>query len=83
MDTAGPSDRRHLTTLGRRRRQGETSIFPIVEEDPQIDEEEEDEGEDDLEELTAPVPDGPTDISLLRSFNTHVAPTFGMVMVSF
>ena len=49
------------------------SIIPVVEEDPQIDEKEEDEEEDELEELTAPFSGGPTDISLSRSSETHVA----------
>ena len=38
-----------------------------------MDEEEEDEEEDESEELTAPFPGSPTNISLLRSFKTHVA----------
>jgi len=45
MDTAGPSDRWRPMTSERRHRQGEMSIIPAVEEDPQIDEEEEDEEE--------------------------------------
>ena len=45
-----------------------------MEEAPQIDEQEdEDEEEDESEELIAPFPGGPTDISLLWSFKTHVA----------
>ena len=57
-----------------RRHRRETSIISVVEEDPKIDEEEEDDEEDDESEaLTAPFLSGPTDISLLRSFKTHVA----------
>ena len=54
MDTAGPLDRRCPMASERHRRQGEMLIIPVVEEDPQIDKEEEDESE----ELTAPFTSG-------------------------
>jgi len=70
MDTAGLSDRRHPTAWERCRRRREYSIILVIEEAPQRDKDEE---EDESEELNASFPGGPTDISLLRSFKTHVA----------
>ena len=51
-------------------RQDEHSIIPVTEKALQIEEGEED---DESEELIASFPGGSTDISLLRSFKTHVA----------
>ena len=71
MDTAGPS-RVCPTISERRRRRGEfySTIIPQTEDNPQI---EEGEGDGESEELTVPFSSGPTDITLLRSFKTHIA----------
>jgi len=76
MDTAGPS-RIHPTASARRHRREEASFsIPEAEDDPQIEEGDGDGegvGAEESEELTAPFPCSPTDITLLRSFKTHIA----------
>ena len=70
MGIASPS-RFHLMTSERCHRRGESSsIILETETTPQIEEGEEHE---DSEELIVPFSGGPTDISLLWSFKTHVA----------
>ena len=76
MNTAGPS-RVHPTASARRRRREEASSSVLeTEDDPQIEKGDGDGdgvGAEESKELTAPFPGGPTDITLLRSFKTHIA----------
>ena len=70
MNTTGPLERLYPTTLERRRRGDEYSIIPVKDEAPQVEKGKED---DESEKLTTPFSGGPTNISLLRSFKTHIA----------
>jgi len=70
MNTAGPFRVCPTASKRRRRRDEVSSTIPETKDNPQI---EEGEGDDESEELTTPFPSGPTDITLLRSFKTHIA----------
>ena len=75
MDTAGPSRVHPIASARYRRREEASSSIPETEDDPQIEEGDGDGegvGIEESEELTAPFPSGPTNITLLCSFKTHI-----------
>jgi len=73
MDTTGPSKVCSTASVRCRRWEETSSSIPEIEDDPQIEEGDDDDSEGETEELTTPFLCGLTDITLLRSFKTHIS----------